>query len=117
MPTAAATGVRARRRESMLALSSVALAMAPKCPLCFLALAGTIGAAAAWIAPITIACLGLTIVTVAKRARLLAIAAAAAILGGRFLLDNKFLVLAGCAALVAASLWRPRKACEEGDCR
>ena len=106
--------MKARRRESMLALSSVALAMAPKCPLCFLALAGTLGAAAAWIAPITIACLALTIVTVAKRARLLALIASSAILGGRFLLDNKYLVLAGCATLVAASLWRPRKSCDAG---
>ncbi|HEY4641922.1 MAG TPA: hypothetical protein VII75_11310 [Thermoanaerobaculia bacterium] len=114
MPVVAAGVVR--RREPVLALSSVALAMLPKCPLCFLALAGAAGAAAVWVAPLTIAFLALTIATVAKQARLVAVAAAMAILAGRYA-DNKPLVLAGCAALIAASLWRTRNRCRQGECR
>jgi hypothetical protein len=116
----AATGLR--RRESALALSSVLLAIAPKCPLCYLALAGAAGAAAVWIAPLTIAFLALTISTVAKQARLVAVAAAIAILAGRYA-DSKPLVLAGCVALIAAALWRSRNRCgrdaraPQGECR
>jgi len=115
-----------RRRESFLAISSVALAMAPKCPLCYLAIAGALGAAGPWIAPLTIVSVALTIGAIAWRARVdgalfLGIAAAAAILGGRFLIDSRPLVLAGSVALLIAALWRVRRrvmACPlEGHCR
>jgi hypothetical protein len=115
----------ARRRESVLAISSVALALAPKCPLCYLAIAGALGAAGPWIAPLTIAAVALTIGSIAWRARIdgalfLGIGAAAAILGGRLLIDSRPLVLAGSAALLIAALWRVRKratACAlEGKC-
>jgi hypothetical protein len=99
-----------RQRESILAISSVALALAPKCPLCFLALAGAIGAATPWIAPLAIVSIALTISTVARRARLLAVIAGAAILSGRFFLDSRAMVITGAVALLIAALW-PRDVC------
>lgn len=110
-------------RGALLAISSVALASAPKCPLCVAALLGAAGAvAAAWLAPLTAVCLALTLGVMAWRARLerrygpliVSLGAAAAMLSGRYLFDSKAIVYAGGAALMAAALWRmwPR----EGGC-
>src|ERR1043165_909774 len=108
-------------RSAFLAVSSIALAAAPKCPLCVYALIGAFGAAgaagavyAAWLAPLTIGCLALTVGAMAWRARaerryarlIAGVCAAAAMLAGRFLFDSRLLAYAGGAALPPAPPWR-----------
>jgi hypothetical protein len=123
-------------RSAFLAVSSIALAAAPKCPLCVYALIGAFGAAgaagavyAAWLAPLTIGCLALTVGAMAWRARaerryarlIAGVCAAAAMLAGRFLFDSRLLAYAGGAALLAAALWRmwprPNDCPRQGECR
>lgn len=96
-----------------LLIGSLALAFVPKCPICLLAYFGAFGAA---LAPLTIAWLGFTVVTLAWKAdgrygpALLGLFASIVILSGRF-------VIAGIAALFIAVIWRAysqrRKPCAE----
>jgi hypothetical protein len=112
----------AGRRRSALLVSSLALALAPKCPLCFLAYAGLVGSASlswsvygiygSWLAPLTAVALALTVVTLASRRApgpaLLALFAAGAIFAGRFWLDRQPFVYSGMAVLLAAAAWGSR---------
>lgn len=111
------------RRKSLLLLSSLALALAPKCPACLLAyvgLAGSITAVSSLSAvfryglmPVTVACLSLTVGAIVVRAPgrrdvgpvILAAGAAGEVYVGKFLLEQQFLALAGMATLVAAAFW------------
>jgi hypothetical protein len=125
------------RRSRLLLISSLALALAPKCPLCLLAYAGLVGSSVTlawsvsaaysqWLAPLTAACLALSVGGIAIQARhrreigpaVLALAAAAAIYAGKFHLDQKAFVYTGMAALAGAAVWgsRPRPAGEVCPC-
>lgn len=102
----------------MLVLSSLALAVAPKCPFCILAFLGVAGTATTasaayrvWLLPATVLWLVVTIVALAWRARrygpaVLGALAAAAILVGKFHVAAPSLVYLGMATLAAAAVWR-----------
>ncbi len=109
------------RPATVMTASSILLAFAPKCPICFLAYFGVFGVAAAsastyriWLLPITALWLALTIGLLAlgrnPRGRVgsvvLGIVAGAAVLIGRFNLENRIVVIAGLGGLIAATLWR-----------
>lgn len=115
---------RSGRRNRLLLVSSLALALAPKCPLCLLAYAGFLGSSVSlawsasatygqWLEPVTVACLALSVGGLAVQARLrgslgpagLALAAAAAIWAAKFHFDQKLFVYAGMAALAGAAVW------------
>ena len=123
------------RPSSFMTVSSVLLAFAPKCPICFLAYFGVFGVATAsasayrvWLPPITALWLALTIglLSIGRGARgragpvLLAIAASVAIFSGRFILEDRSVIVVGLGGLIAATLWRAwtRKAalpCDQCD--
>lgn len=115
------------RRSRLLLISSLALALAPKCPLCLLAWTGLLGSSVTlawsvsstygqWLEPLTAACLALSAGGVAVQAwqrrkigpAVLALAAAVSIYSGKFHLDQKLLVYTGMAALAGAAVWGSR---------
>lgn len=121
--------IRPRRLLSACA-GSLALVALPKCPLCVLAWAGVAGSAGfasaygAWLLPATAVALAVTVGALAFGGAgagpvLLSLAGAAATLGGKFRLDQPFLLYAGLAALLAATAWsmlhrrrpQPARAC------
>jgi hypothetical protein len=108
-------------RTRLMAVSSVVLAVAPKCPICFLAYFGIFGVATAsasvyrvWLPPLTTIWLALTVgMLFFQRGGqrrygpgLLGIFAGLAVFVGRFVFDYQALVYAGIAALVVAVAWR-----------
>jgi len=106
-------------KRGALLFSSLALVLAPKCPLCVWGLLGMFGTAsvagsiyASALAPLTIVWLALTVATIAYRGTagpaLTALAAAIVIAVGKFLLDLPLVVYAGIAVLLAAAVWRAR---------
>lgn len=115
------------RRNRWLLISSLALALAPKCPLCLLAWAGLLGSSATlawsvsstygqWLEPLTAVCLALSAGGLAVQARrrrkvgpaVLALAAAASIYAAKFHLDQQAFVYLGMAALAGAAVWGSR---------
>ncbi|HYR12541.1 MAG TPA: hypothetical protein VEQ60_32430 [Longimicrobium sp.] len=107
--------LRPRRLLSACA-GSLALVALPKCPLCLLAWAGVAGSAGftsaygAWLLPATALALAVTVGALAFAGAgagpvLLSLAGAAATLGGKFRMDQPFLLYAGLAALLAATAW------------
>jgi len=109
------------RPSNFMTASSVLLAFAPKCPICFLAYFGVFGVATAsasayrvWLPLITALWLALTIglLSIGRGARgrvgpvLLAVAASVAIFLGRFILEDRLVIVVGLGALIAATLWR-----------
>ena len=109
------------RRTTLMAISSALLAVAPKCPICFLAYFGIFGVATAsasvyrvWLPPLTAIWLALTVGMLffqrGGRRRygpaLLGVVAGLAVFAGKFVIDYQALVYAGIAALVAAVVWR-----------
>lgn len=116
----------ARRWGGVLAvLPGLGLALLPKvaCPACWPAYAGVLSAAGlgflmetAWLLPLTAAFLLVALGALAFRARrrhgygplALGLAAAAAVLIGKFAFDSEPATYAGVALLVAASLWNSR---------
>jgi FtsH-binding integral membrane protein len=110
-----------QQRTTLMAISSSLLAVAPKCPICFLAYFGIFGVATAsasvyrvWLPPLTAIWLALTVGMLFFRLSdqrrygpgLLGAFAAFAVLVGRFVADYPALVYAGIAALVVAVIWR-----------
>ncbi len=102
-----------------------ALVLLPKCPLClaaYLGVLGSLGAGSwvhrAWGLPLGAALLALALGALALRAlrsrdyrpALVGLAGAAALLGGKFVLDTPPLLYAGAAALAFASMWSVRLA-------
>lgn len=126
---------RSGGRTRLLLVSSLALALAPKCPLCLLAYAGLLGSSASlawsvtstygrWLEPVTVAFLALSVGGLAVQARLrheigpavLALIAAAIIYAGKFHFDQKAFVYAGMAALAGAAVWASWPRRPPGDC-
>jgi hypothetical protein len=123
--------LRPRRLLSACA-GSLALVALPKCPLCLMAWAGVAGSAGlvsaygAWLLPATVLALAVTVGALALAGAgagpvLLSAAGAAATLGGKFRLDQPFVLYAGLAALLAATAWGalrrkpgPARACGGG---
>ena len=117
-----------------LPAAGVAILSKFACPACWPAYAGLLGALGLgflletrWLLPLTAASLALALFTLAFRARrrrglapfALGLAAAAAVLGGRFALGSDAVMYGGLAALVTASIWNawpPRRAAPETPC-
>lgn len=104
-----------------MVISSAALALAPKCPFCFLAYFGVFGVATAsgvayreWLPHLTAIWLAVTVGVLALRSggqrrygpALLGIFAGVAIFAGKFMFNEQTLVHVGIAALLAAAVWR-----------
>ena len=110
------------RKQGLLALPGIGVAMLPKlaCPVCWPAYAGLLSSiglgfliSAAYLFPLTIAFLTLTLATLAYRAKdrrgfgpfLLGLFAALGILLGKFLWESNAVVYAAVGTLVVACLW------------
>lgn len=125
-PTKSRRGValwRKDRRTSFLTISSALFAVAPKCPICFLAYFGIFGVATAsasvyraWLPPITALWLALTIAMLAFQRRgqrrygpaIMGFIAALLLLVGKFVVDSQAMTLVGIIALLGAAAWRSR---------
>ena len=125
-PTNTRRGValwRRDRRTTLMTISSAVFAVAPKCPICFLAYLGFFGVATssaavyrAWLPPITTLWLALTIAMLAFQQRgkrryrpaLIGFVAALLLLIGKFVVDSQLMTFAGIIALLAAAVWRSR---------
>jgi protein SCO1 len=101
--------------------SSILLAVAPKCPICFLAYFGVFGVATAstsvyrvWLPPLTAIWLTLTVILLAFQRGsqrrygpvLLGIFAGIAVFAGKFFINNQTMVYAGILGMVGAAVWR-----------
>lgn len=110
------------RKQGLLALPGIAVAMLPKlaCPVCWPAYAGLLSSiglgfliSAAYLLPLTIAFLALTLATLAYRAKArrgfgpfwLGLFAAIGIVLGKFLWESNAAIYSSVGALVVASLW------------
>jgi hypothetical protein len=125
-PTKSRRGVarwRKDRRTALLTISSALFAVAPKCPVCFLAYFGIFGVATAsasayraWLPPITALWLALTIamLTFQRRGKrrygpaIMGFVAALLLLVGKFVVDSQAMTFAGIIALLGAAAWRSR---------
>lgn len=109
-------------KQGLLALPGVGVSLLPKlaCPVCWPAYAGLLSSvglgfliSAAYLLPLTLAFLGLTLAALAFRATnrrgfgpfLMGLVAAIAILLGKFLWESKLMIYSGIGMLVAASVW------------
>ena len=110
-----------RRQTAVMTISSVLLAVAPKCPFCFLAYFGIFGVATTsmsvyrvWLPPLTGIWLALTVTMLFFQRGgqrrygpvILGICAGFSVFAGKFLINNQTLVYAGIVSLVAAAVWR-----------
>jgi hypothetical protein len=126
--------MRKQKGATLMSVSSVLLAVAPKCPICFLAYFGIFGVATTsssvyrvWLPPLTAIWLTLTVILLAVQRGsqrrygpvLLGIFAGAAVFAGKFVINNPAMVYAGIAALLAAAVWRSwsRRACASALCQ
>jgi hypothetical protein len=108
------------RRTAFLTIGSALLAVAPKCPICFLAYFGIFGVATTsasvyrvWLPPVTAMWLAFTVGMLTFRSgrhryglALLGFFGALGVLLGKFVVEDQALVYAGIAALVGAVVWR-----------
>ena len=109
------------RRTALMIIGSIVLAVAPKCPFCFLAYVGIFGVAStsaymyrAWLLPFTVIWLVFTVGVLAvqpggKRRHgpvFLGVVAGLAVYAGKFVVNDQVLVLSGLAAFVGAAVWR-----------
>lgn len=108
-------------RTKLMVISSVVLAVAPKCPICFLAYFGIFGVATTtasayriWLPPLTVIWLTLTVVVLALQRggqrrygpALLGVAAGLAVFAGKFVINDQALFYGGIAGLMGAVVWR-----------
>jgi len=111
------------RRTALLTISSALFAVAPKCPICFLAYFGIFGVAAAstsayrvWLPPVTGFWLALTIVMLGFQRRgkhrygpvITGVVAALLLLIGKFMLDSQVMTFAGLVTFLGAAVWNSR---------
>lgn len=114
---------RGNRRTMLMTISSALFAIAPKCPICFLAYLGIFGVATssasayrAWLPLITALWLALTIAMLAFQRRgkrrygpaVMGFFAALLLVIGKFVVDSQFMIFAGIIALLGAAVWRSR---------
>jgi hypothetical protein len=123
-------------RHGLLAMPGIGVVLLPKlaCPLCWPLYAGIVSSlglgfliSTAYLLPLTIGFLILTLVVLGFRARqrrgfkplLLGVAASAAVLIGKFDLESNSITYSGIALLVAASIWNawPRRVVESCACK
>lgn len=112
--------MRKYRRTAAMTLSAAILAVAPKCPVCFLAYFGIFGVATAsasvyraWLPPLTAIWLALTLAMLALRTDgkrsygpiVLGFVAVLSVVAGKFIIANQMLLYAGVAALIIATGW------------
>lgn len=121
------------RKQGLLALPGIGVAMLPKlaCPICWPAYAGLLSSiglgfliSTAYLLPLTIAFLTLTLATLAYRGKdrrgfgpfWLGLFAAIGILLGKFLWESNPAIYSGIGMLVVASLWNawPRRDQSDG---
>lgn len=122
------------RKQGLLALPGIGVAMLPKlaCPVCWPAYAGLLSSiglgfliSAAYLLPLTIAFLTLTLATLAYRARdrrgfgpfWLGLFAAVGILLGKFLWESNAAIFSSVGIIVVASLWNAWPRRERSDSR
>ena len=113
--------MRKHQRTVLMAFSSALFAIAPKCPICFLAHFGIFGVAAssasayrAWLPPITGFWLALTIAMLGFQRRtkplygpaVLGSVAALLFMSGKFVVDSQLMTFAGVVTLFGAAIWR-----------
>src|SRR4051812_9322628 len=122
-------------RHGFLAAPGIGVALLPKlaCPLCWPLYAGIVSSlglgfliSTAYLLPITIALLMVTIAVLAFRANqrrgygplALGLVGSAAVLIGKFYLDSNRAIYTGIGVLVAAALWNawPKRAVESCPC-
>ena len=119
------------RPSTFMTVSSIVLAFAPKCPVCFLAYFGVFGVAASsasayrvWLPPITALWLALTVALLAvgrgTQGRIgpvsLALVSGIAVFAGRFNLENRLVMFAGLIGLAGATLWRASSRGRSSSC-
>ena len=110
-----------RRQTTLMTVSSILLAVAPECPICFLAYFGVFGVATAsssvyrvWLPPLTAIWLTLTVILLAVQRGgqrrygpvLLGVFAGVVVFAGKFLINNQTLIYTGILGLVGAAVWR-----------
>lgn len=110
-----------QQHPTLMAVSSALLAVAPKCPICFMAYFGIFGVASTsvsvyrvWLPPLTVIWLALTVgMLFFQRGgqrrygpALLGVFAGLAVFAGKFVVNDQALFYGGLAALVGATVWR-----------
>ena len=108
-------------RRTLMIIGSALLAIAPKCPICFLAYFGIFGVATTsasayrvWLPPLTGMWLALTVGMLAIRTGgrrrygpvAVGLLAALAVFAGTFIVNDTALIYGGIAALLGAVIWR-----------
>ncbi|HYX27885.1 MAG TPA: hypothetical protein VE863_04910 [Pyrinomonadaceae bacterium] len=117
----APTAVRTKQAGTLwLTISSALMAIAPKCPMCFLAYFGIFGVASTtaaryrtWIPVLTALSLGLTVGALAFRAHskhrrgpvVMGVSGGVLIWGAKFVVENEVVVVLGLAILATAVAW------------
>ena len=118
------------RRTAFLTISSALLAIAPKCPICFLAYFGIFGVATTsasvyrvWLPPVTAMWLAFTVGMLVFRSgkrryglALLGFFGALGVFLGKFVVEDRGLMYAGIAALVGAVVWRSFGRATSSEC-
>lgn len=115
--------MRQRQRTILMTISAALFAVAPKCPICFLAYFGIFGVATAsasayraWLPPITAFWLALTIAMLAFQRRgkprygpaALGLVAALLLMIGKFAADSQIMAFVAVLTLFGAAIWRAR---------
>ena len=114
-------------------LGSALFALAPKCPVCFLAYFGVFGVATAsasayrvWLPTVTVIWLTLTVAMLALRTDrirrygpvAMGVVAGAGVFGGKFIIASQLMLYAGVGALIIAAGWSAwsRTSAERASC-
>lgn len=115
--------MRQRQRTILMTISAALFAVAPKCPICFLAYFGVFGVATAsasayraWLLPITAFWLALTIAMLAFQRRgkprygpaALGLVAALLLMIGKFAAESQIMAFVAVLTLFGAAIWRAR---------
>jgi len=125
--------MRKYQRTAWLTLSSTVIAIAPKCPICFLAYFGIFGVATAsasayraWLPTVTAIWLTLTVAMLALRTDrrrrygplAMGVVAGLSVFAGKFIIASQLMLYAGVGALIIAAGWSAwsRTSAERASC-